>query len=592
MCLLLLCLTACGVEVTWLDADGTLIHEDTYWFGEEIPIQSLPEDTDIWHYLQWEKQASSDDKKVTYKASREEKTELVWLDADGTPLYSERIIKDAKLPEKPIPADTDAWHYTGWAKTEAGNKITFTAERLAKYYLTWVDADGSVLSSEMLLEGEDEPKKPLPADTDEWHYTEWKRAENGTSITFRAERVSVCRGTWLDADGTVLHTETVYGDTPLPQKALPADTTRWHYTEWEKISSTENAVTYRACRVAKMQVTWFDADGNVLHTDYVLDKSKIVQRDLPADTADWHYTGWKKSETDTLVTFVAEREVIWTVTWLDADGKVLYTEKVFGNAPIPQKPLPPSTDTWAYKEWKEVRQGNHCIYTAVRELKLSYLAANVFQIVVNDASGNPFSLGSAFVINEDGWFITNAHVVKDGSSAWAIFDIPDLAKGDDHTLLSITRGAYVNYGMDLFVGKIDGYAKISKYYKSVGFATSSSVGEKTYSVGYPNSSTFQEIHEGVVQEGYPYLVQQLPSGFTYVFNSSYTAHGSSGGVLLNEKMQVLGINSYGWTDNMGNFVIGAALASSNFLPLLSTLGDKDLVSFAIAVFRDMAAFAA
>ena len=35
-----------------------------------------------------------------------------------------------------------------------------------------------------------------------------------------------------------------------------------------------------------------------------------------------------------------------SVTWLDGDGGLLYSEKIEKDAPIPEKPLPDDNDDW------------------------------------------------------------------------------------------------------------------------------------------------------------------------------------------------------------------------------------------------------
>ena len=125
---LLLC-TACGsVEVTWLDADGTILYVEDVQMGGSLPAKALPSDSDEWHYTQWRKILVGD-KSLTYIADRVANQKVTWLDADGTELEQQRIPVGESIPEQTLPHDTEKWHYTGWSETKDGNEYTYVAER-------------------------------------------------------------------------------------------------------------------------------------------------------------------------------------------------------------------------------------------------------------------------------------------------------------------------------------------------------------------------------------------------------------------------------------------------------------------------------
>ena len=105
-----------------------------------------------------------------------------------------------------------------------------------------------------------------------------------------------------------------------------------------------------------------------------------------------------------------------------------------------------------------------------------------------------------FILNDDGWFITNNHVMEEGASAVAYFDIPDREAGDRYTKLTVIGGVYNSEEKDIFIGKLEGYEKIESYYHEIGFTESYTVGEKSYTIGYPNSSVKMEINAGVIIE--------------------------------------------------------------------------------------------
>ena len=62
--------------------------------------------------------------------------EVTWLDADGTVLYVEDVPKDETIPQKELPFDNDQWHYTQWRQIVSGKKnATFLADRIEKTHI-------------------------------------------------------------------------------------------------------------------------------------------------------------------------------------------------------------------------------------------------------------------------------------------------------------------------------------------------------------------------------------------------------------------------------------------------------------------------
>lgn len=193
---------------------------------------------------------------------------------------------------------------------------------------------------------------------------------------------------------------------------------------------------------------------------------------------------------------------------------------------------------------------------------------NVFQIVVKDMGGQPIATGSGFVFNDAGWFITNAHVMEDAYYAQAIFNIPNVSTGKSFTYLDIDSGTYCNLDRDIYIGKIENYVSIVSYYKEIPFSTSYKIGETTYSVGYPNSSAELVINKGKITEMWSDIYEKLYSGNTYICSSSEIAHGSSGGVLVNSKREVIGLTTYVWESDYGFFQSGAAISAFNFINIV------------------------
>lgn len=262
--------------------------------------------------------------------------------------------------------------------------------------------------------------------------------------------------------------------------------------------------------------------------------------------------------------------------WLDANGEILYSAST-QNGEIPE--LPKDTEKWEYIKWESTGKNEK---TAVRKPKYSYFVGNVFQIIVYNLGKQPISTGSGFVFNDKGWFITNDHVMEDGYFAEAIFDIKDIEKGENFTKLDINLASYKHEDKDIFIGKIDNYSKIgNKYYQEFEFETVYKPGDLTYSVGYPNSSIRLEINEGYIRTDLSSLYDKVYSGINYIGSTSFIAPGSSGGILLNDNLKILGMTTIGISNENGSFDLGGSIEAFNYINLISSPNDSSLKDYAI-----------
>lgn len=580
------------IEVLHTDADGTVLSGEYVLSGEEKVKLSLPADTNEWHYTGWREVRTTG--RVTYVAERVEKILVLWQDPDGATIYSEYVTRNAAIPEKALPADTHEWHYTGWSESGTGtDTVTFVAQRVEKQLVVWQDIDGSTLYSEYVPRGQSLPQKPLPADTNEWHYTEWREYGTGTdTVTLVARRVIKIPLTWKNYDGSLLYKTYVPSGDPLPTYPLPADTENWHYYDWATEVEDDGSITYVAQRVVFLPVIWRDANGTLLHTERIPANQDIPKRPLPADTDDWHYVDWQiTTGTGNTLAYVAERVAKIKLIWLDADGTVLQSLSLLSDEALPQLSLPADTEMWDYTEWTVEQQNNIYTYTAQRLPKASYFRGNVFQLVAKGIDGAPVSVGTGFVFHEDGWFITNYHVLKDAYYASAVFEIRNDTLGETYTTLDISLGVYSHQDKDLFIGKIDNYQKIAAYYRDISLQTEYETGETTYSIGYADSAVELEIHRGQVQKILSSLYDKLYSGVSYVGSSSYISTGSSGGILINNNLEVLGLTTLNWiSEDTGEFLLGASIQSYHFANQMESAPTDATKDLALLLHPDEAAF--
>ena len=316
-----------------------------------------------------------------------------------------------------------------------------------------------------------------------------------------------------------------------------------------------------------------NTDGTLIESQYTAKDYDPTSRNLPNDSDLWHYTGWTISQSGNIIVCTANRLPKKHVIWKDYDEKIINETFIVENESPPSFDLPENNNKWVYDSWDESISGNEIIFKAKRTPNSEFFVGNIFQIVVNDKNGDPLGSGSGFVINEEGWFITNNHVMNNGYSASAYFDIKNPEEGEQYTRLKIAGGVYYDDKKDIFIGKLEGYEKIKNHYNKIEFTDEYKIGEISYSVGYPNSSTKIEINSGTVLEEYSDIYSKI-DGIYYVLSDSYIAPGSSGGILVNENFEVIGITSMGlYSDSNKNYYISGGsipyfLFKNNIINLL------------------------
>jgi hypothetical protein len=163
----------------------------------------------------------------------------------------------------------------------------------------------------------------------------------------------------------------------------------------------------------------------------------------------------------------------------------------------------------------------------------------IFYIRTYDIDGDALSSGSGFFLEKDGKAVTNFHVLENAYSA-----VITMADGTDYNVKGI-----LGYDMkgDLAILQVDGNGFP---FLSSGDSDEMTSGEKIYAIGSPMGLS-NTISEGIVS-GINRTIENIP----YIQITAAISHGSSGGALLNEKGQVVGITSAGLATGQNlNFAI-------------------------------------
>lgn len=174
-------------------------------------------------------------------------------------------------------------------------------------------------------------------------------------------------------------------------------------------------------------------------------------------------------------------------------------------------------------------------YTAT-ELNDMFLDS-VGELVVYDKKGNRISLGSCFVFTKDGMLVTNYHVIEGGYSAEATIG---------HRTYKVTMVVDYKKDLDIAILKIPANnlqpVKICKLEHKTG--------ETVYALGNSQGLT-STFSKGMITYS-----DRESEGVPYVQHDAAISSGNSGGPLINEYGEVIGINTLTLKDSQNlNFAI-------------------------------------
>lgn len=144
--------------------------------------------------------------------------------------------------------------------------------------------------------------------------------------------------------------------------------------------------------------------------------------------------------------------------------------------------------------------------------------------------------GTGFVISDQGYIVTNAHVLSGGRQLFVI-----------DSQQQIRNAELIGYNTELDVALI----KTTDSFQELEFANSKNVnvGEKVIAIGNPLGLQFS-VSEGIVSA----LDRPGPNGIeAYIQTDAALNPGNSGGPLINKNGEVIGINNFkvGGGENLG-----------------------------------------
>ena len=194
--------------------------------------------------------------------------------------------------------------------------------------------------------------------------------------------------------------------------------------------------------------------------------------------------------------------------------------------------------------------------------KIKNSVSNDFSSIIDETIGGVVSVvtnsakGSGFIISNDGYVVTNYHVIAGAESISVI-----LYEGSAKTIELIGY----DIEMDVALLKIDGS------YTSLSFGNSDNVevGEKVIAMGNPFGLSFS-VTEGIVSS----LHRPGSNGLkVYIQTDVPLNPGNSGGPLIDKQGKVIGINNFKIGDSES---LGFALESDYIKDLVNQIAQEEL----------------
>ncbi len=177
------------------------------------------------------------------------------------------------------------------------------------------------------------------------------------------------------------------------------------------------------------------------------------------------------------------------------------------------------------------------VYTAaeINSQSLKYVG----EIITYDKSGSELGLGTGFVYTGDGKIITNFHVIDGAYSAKITIN------GEEYKIKSVLS---YDKTIDLAILKIDatGLTAANLCISPV------NVGDTVYAIGSSRGMT-NTFSQGIIT-----YADRVVDGVSHIQHDASITNGNSGGPLINQYGEVIGINSWLLTNSQNlNFAVSA-----------------------------------
>jgi uncharacterized RDD family membrane protein YckC/V8-like Glu-specific endopeptidase len=145
--------------------------------------------------------------------------------------------------------------------------------------------------------------------------------------------------------------------------------------------------------------------------------------------------------------------------------------------------------------------------------------------------GTPKAHGTGFIISSDGLVVTNYHVIEDGDS----IAVAMIKRDEKIQIFDVSNIVAHDKEKDIAILKIEGE---NFPFIHMGDSNDVYLGERIYTIGHPHG------YRNVISEGVISTKRKWMDGFYYLHITSSIFPGNSGGPVINEEGDVIGIATF------------------------------------------------
>jgi serine protease Do len=188
----------------------------------------------------------------------------------------------------------------------------------------------------------------------------------------------------------------------------------------------------------------------------------------------------------------------------------------------------------------EVNQAGHeRLYTQTKQAKttIEKCVDRVSEAVVKVSS--PAGIGSGFFLNEDGYLITNYHVIEKETKI-EVTMFQKTKDGFEKKQFKKVKIEAINSFIDLALLKVEDLGGVKVKYVPLGNMDNVKVGERVFAIGSPLGM------ERTVTDGVISTVNRAFQGLVYIQTNTNINPGNSGGPLFNLAGEVIGVTNMGY----------------------------------------------
>ena len=271
----------------------------------------------------------------------------------------------------------------------------------------------------------------------------------------------------------------------------------------------------------------------------------------------YEFDGWSVEDLTSIsadVTATAQWTRVWTVRYFLTGGDVTNDKLLVQSVRNDKKPTEPkpTRPKHTFIKWTEKTK-----YSAADISKLAKSATA--EIITYRPDGEEYALGSGFFVNSSGLLVTNYHVVKGartikiqmGSISYYAKNIVNYDAAKDIALIQVNTGNKNTSYLEL-VSKLP------------------NVGDTVYAMGSSLGLT------GTLSSGIVSFASRQIDGVKYIQTTAPISSGNSGGPLINEYGEVIGMNTATYAEGQN---LNLAVTASDILNAKKQVQKIDLESW-------------